>query len=433
MKKITTQALKNVIDAGTMVSILDVRTLREYIDFRIGKIPFIPLELLSHIQPEAVWKKAFPVYVISYTEKRAKAFCSKLDALGYSTFYLEEGRIETWCRENLPVINISKDIQNLDRRFMSMSSVTNNIGSMPAFNFEIFIVPLDPLGHYFRAIIGIAWFFEKMNCNVKFVFKEGFDYFENSILKVSQEPLAEKFISLRLPMREFDHHYIHIPSEYAYSVISRLSIKHDIQKQADGWIHSNLKGDWIGVHFRGTDLGIRYESFIEMDTYIYYLEKVINKHCNIFVCSDQAQFIDLMHATFPGRVFSRSIPRSYDTHCLHSGGYNSRINSPDYSDLQQRVDALIDLLILSKASLVYKTIGEFSCLTRFFNPSVKIITTAWSDRKYRKYRPENFIRPPPQIFILIIQSFFKHITSKNILGYNFRKLYSYFRRILTLS
>ena len=417
MKKITVQELKATIDARTPARILDVRTLREYIDFRIENIPFIPLELLSHIKPEAVWNKAFPVYVISYTEKRVKEFCSKLDALGYSTFYLEEGGIETWCRQNLPVINISKDIQNLDRPFMSALSVTNNIGSEPAFNFEIPIAKENAFGHYFRPIIGIAWFFEKMNCNVKFVFDEGYDYFENFILKVSKESLAEKFISLRLNMREFDRHCIHIPSEYAYSVISRLSIKQDIQKQADEWVRSNLRANWVGVHFRGTDfvIGGRGRSFIEMDTYIYYLKRVINKHCNIFVCTDQTQFIDLMHETFPGRVFSRNIQRSYDNRGLHE--------SPDYAGLQQRIDALIDLLILSKAGLVYKTAGTFSHLTRFFNPSVKIISAIWYEKRYRESHPENFIRPP-KAYLLVNQSF---------LRYNFRRACNYLKRVSTLS
>ena len=427
MKKITVQELKATIDAKTSANILDIRTLREYIDFRIKNIPFIPLELLSHIKPKVIWNKAFPVYVISYTEKRSKEFCSKLGALGYSTFYLEEGGIEAWCRQNLSVINTSEDIQDSDRRFMPALSVTNNMKSRPALNFEILIKQHFALGHYFREIIGIAWFFEKMNCNVKFVFKEGHNYFENSILKVSKESLAEKFISLRLNMREFDCHCMHIPSEYAYSVISRLSIKQDIQKQADKWVHSNLTGNWIGVHFRGTDLVVRKRrgGFVGMDTYIYYLKRIINKHCNIFVCTDQAQFIDLMHDTFPGRVFSRGIQRAYDNRKLH--------RSPEYAGLQQRIDALMDILILSKAGMVYKTAGEFSCLTRFFNPSVKIISVIWPDRRYCKHHPENFIRPPIRIFLLTSQSFLRYVTSPDVVEHNFRKLCSYFRRILTLS
>ena len=191
-----------------------------------------------------------------------------------------------------------------------------------------------------------------------------------------------------MDIREFNRYYIHIPSEYAYSVISRLSIKQDIQRQADEWVRSNLRANWVGVHFRGTDLVVRKQGggFIEMDTYIYYLERVINKHCNIFVCTDQAQFIDLMHETFPGRVFSRDIQRSYDNRRLH--------DSPDYACLQQRINALIDLLILSKAGKIYKMRGRFSYSTRFFNPSVKIISTIRFDSRYRKYHPENFIHPP---------------------------------------
>ena len=98
MEKITPQELKNVIDARRKTSILDVRTIREYIGFTIKNILFIPLELLDHIQhPEARLDKSKPVYVISYTEARAKAFCHRLEALGYRTFYVEEGGVEAWC------------------------------------------------------------------------------------------------------------------------------------------------------------------------------------------------------------------------------------------------------------------------------------------------------------------------------------------------
>ena len=385
MKKITLQELKNVIHREEKAYVLDVRTLREYLDFRIENIPFIPLELLDHIQhPEAIWKKSEPVYVISYTEARSKAFCHKLETLGYRTFYIEEGKVEAWCRNHLSVIDTTK---NCRVPYQSALATTNGTVSNPIFNFKIVIKKTPALGHYFRAIVGIAWFFEKMNCNIKFVFDERFNYFENFTLKVSPESSCNNYIALRLNMREFDRYYTWIASDYAYSVMSRLTINKELQEEADEWVGANLKGDWIGVHFRGCDLpqsqsGRKYD----MDNYMSYLKKVIDKKRSIFVCSDQAQFIDRMSESFPGRVFSRDIQRSYDNKGLHK--------HVEYSGFQQRKDALIDLLVLSNASLVYKAGGRFSSVIRFFNPEAKTVSFVSSHKHYRKYIPKNFVRTP---------------------------------------
>ena len=394
MEKITQQELKNVIDREEKGNVLDVRTLKEYLDFRIENIPFIPLELLNHIrQPEPRWYKSEPVYVISYTEARSKAFCHKLDALGYRTFYVEEGGVEAWCRKHLSVVS-TIDYQSTDK---SALAITNGTGSNPTFNFEITMTPSPSFGHYFRWIVGIAWFFEKMNCNIKFVFAKRFNYFENSILKVSQESSSNNYIALRLNMQEFQGHCMWITSEYAYMVMSRLTIKRKIREKADKWAGTNLKGNWIGVHFRGTDAAVvrrHTRNFIELEVYMSYLKRVIDKNYSIFVCSDQAQFIDRMNKAFPGRVFSRSIRRSYNNINLH-------MHHPFYyRGSWQRKDALIDLLVLSKANLIYKTAGAFSDLTRFFNPAIKIISLIAFDRQYLKCFPENFI-PIPKAHLLV--------------------------------
>ena len=228
-----------------------------------------------------------------------------------------------------------------------------------------------------------------MNCNVKFAFEEGFNYFENSTLEVPQGSSSSSYIDLKLGNVNFNYYFLWIPLEYACGVISRLTIKKEIQEQADEWMRANLKSDWVGVHFRGTDRGPNQKyskGNIKIDTYISYLKQVVDKHCNIFACSDQAQFIDRMNEAFPGRVFSRNIQRSYDQRSLH--------RDLCYKEPQQRKDALIDLLILSRADLIYKTSGNFSTAAFLFNPSVKIISLVNWNRVYRKYFPENFVRIP---------------------------------------
>ena len=395
MEKITQQELKHLYHnrAGrNKTPIIDVRTLIEFIDFRIKKVPFIPLELLDHIQrPEARWNKSKPIYVISYTEARSKAFCHKLEALGYRTFYVEEGEVEAWCRKHLSVVNTLIGYQNTNKSAL----IATNSAGLGCFVFNFKISTIQPPGwvHFFHSIISQAWFFEKMNCNIKFVFAEGQDYFENSVLKVSQKSSLENCIALRFGWKEFPDHYLWISSEYAYSVMSRLMIKKDIQEEVDKWIGVNLKDNWIGVHYRGTDMpkAKSQRDYIGMNTYISYLKKVVDKHCSIFVCSDQAQFIAQMNDAFPGRVFYRDIQRSYDQQALHL--------SKPYKGFQQQKDALIDLLILSKADLIYKTGGKFSNLARFFNPTIKIIPLITSNNKWYKFFPENFV-PPSKAHLL---------------------------------
>ncbi len=366
MEKITQQELKNVIDTKRRGCVLDARTLKEYLDFRIKNKAFVPLELLDHIQqPELRWNKSKPIYVISYTEARSKAFCHKLEALGYRTFYLEEGEVEAWCRKHLPVIDTLKSCQD-----------TNN--------FRIIISPIKAIGHYFRSIICVAWLFEKMNCNIKFAFARGFNYFENSTFEVSQEFSSNSYTDLRLKNVNFHYYYFWVPLDYACSVISKLTINKEIQDEADEWVRVNLKGDWVGVHYRGTDMTLPKYGYTKMDTYISHLKKVIDKNHDIFVCSDQAQFIDRINKAFPGRVFSRSIQRSHDNKGLH--------NDVNYKGLQQRKNALIDILVLSKANLIYKTVGNFSTTAFFFNPSINMISFVSENTRCKKCVPEKFVR-----------------------------------------
>ena len=180
-----------------------------------------------------------------------------------------------------------------------------------------------------------------------------------------------------------------IPSEYGYKIISRLKIKEALLKQSDEWVNSNLQGDWVSIHYRGTDASRRY---IAIEAYIAYLKEVLDDQCSIFACSDQAQFIEQIKEAFPGRVFSREITRSYDNRPLHEG--------ETYRSNQQAKDALIDILILSKTKLIYTNISWFVDVVRFFNPTVKIISfdLIFSGFKYYK-KIDNFI-PVPKAHLL---------------------------------
>ena len=180
-----------------------------------------------------------------------------------------------------------------------------------------------------------------------------------------------------------------ISAEYGHEMISKLRIKEALLQQADEWVNSNLQGDWVSVHYRGTDANRR---LIAIETYIAYLKEILDDQCSIFACSDQAQFIEQIKEAFPGRVFSREITRSQDNKSLH--------RDTIYRGNQQVQDALIDILILSKAKLIYTTGSWFIEIVRFFNPAVKIVSFDLMHLIFKYHRKiDNFI-PIPKAHLL---------------------------------
>ena len=236
----------------------------------------------------------------------------------------------------------------------------------------IISVAENPIGNIFSILIGTAWFCEKLNIRMYV----NNIVFENTVFK-SHNKFRKKFRKTR----EITQFFAWFPrsmisSEYGNKVISQLGIRKDIQQKADNWTHHNLQGDFIGIHYRGTDAKeIVTDRYMTIDSYIIYLKEVLGENCNIFACSDQEQFIKRFHAAFPGQVVSRDITRSYNEVPLHMGS--------EYVGDQQKEDALIDLLILSKASLIYTNGSYFADMARFLNPKIKIVSLDGREAYYK--------------------------------------------------
>ena len=167
-----------------------------------------------------------------------------------------------------------------------------------------------------------------------------------------------------------------ISSDYGHKVLTRLSIKECLQKSANEWLESHIKGDWVAVHYRGTDTKKHRNGYckkryrIDLKPCVTYLKAVLDSQYSIFACSDQAQFIDEMKAAFPERVFARDIKRSHDNTPLHK----PLVPLAKYDNYEHERDALIDILILAKAGLIYTTGSGFVDVVRYFNPETKIIS-----------------------------------------------------------
>ena len=245
-------------------------------------------------------------------------------------------------------------------------------GLIPAKCISVYYPPA--IGHSLDRIVAVSYFCEAAGVNLRFQNSYfSFSYFESDTL-INRANLS------RLPYRIFPRIMdaiacfaaYGISSEYGYKIISQLSIKRSYKKAADEWFDKHIKGNWVAVHYRGTDVEAGKERIyksryrMKLDNYIVYLQGVLENHGSIFVCSDQQQFIDKMHEAFPGSVFARDIQRSYDDRALHQ--------AKEYIGIQQQQDALIDMLILAKADLIYTTGSGFVDAVRYLNTEIKIIS-----------------------------------------------------------
>ena len=238
------------------------------------------------------------------------------------------------------------------------------------------ILQYGNVGSTLFTLVGIAWICEKLNINLRPV-REKSAYYDifNATLNYSESCQCEEFTKLREPVTKIEHiRHLRInlrgvltefsrnkiSSEYGHKIISTLSIKQELHQQADQWYQTNIKRNFIAIHYRGTDA--LFQRKMTVDAYIKYLQKVLDKDHYIFACSEKEQFIARMKTTFPGRVVARNIRRSYTDEPIHDG-----------CDSQQIRDAFIDLLILSKAELIYTVGSNFTDIVRFLTPTIKII------------------------------------------------------------
>ena len=244
--------------------------------------------------------------------------------------------------------------------------------------------------------ITIAWFCEKLGVNLEFTRdndSKGIETFFENYVNVEQyrknHPQSDITITngsgvvLRRRSGIRIAEYL-VPPEVGHKTLSKLSVRSDLEKHTDEYIALNTNEDWVAVHFRGTDIIALKDKFpfiytITLESYIVYLKKILDNHCRIFACSDQAQFIDEMQVAFPSRVFARAIQRSTNHDPLH------QVDSESVP--RQKKDAFMDLLVLARAKLIYTTGSGFVDVVRFFNPKTKIISLDGRKRSGNNYLP----------------------------------------------
>ena len=134
--------------------------------------------------------------------------------------------------------------------------------------------------------------------------------------------------------------------------------KNHIVEKADKFFSNHLTANTIiGLHIRGTDFN--YASPIAINKYIKSINEIINaltdKNYQIFVATDQQQYLDKLMETFSHKVVARDVTRS-TTNLVP-------LMNNNVSGYQKGEEALIDLLLLSKCSFIIKgpaALGEIA-------------------------------------------------------------------------
>ncbi len=134
---------------------------------------------------------------------------------------------------------------------------------------------------YVFEIIGVAWFGEKMNINIKVKCADLEDLFDNFELIRSPKNLHEGYTTSITLIRLWQNYAkFAVPAEFGYKVISELAIKADFREQADEWINSKPQGNWVGIHYRGTDINISSGyRLVSIENYVAYLKGACNLNC----------------------------------------------------------------------------------------------------------------------------------------------------------
>ena len=96
MQTISVEALKELIDAGEKINLVDVREPHEHADFNIGGI-LLPLGQVQTLQIDAIEDlKNEPVYIYCRSGNRSGQACLMLESMGYSNLFNVSGGMLAW-------------------------------------------------------------------------------------------------------------------------------------------------------------------------------------------------------------------------------------------------------------------------------------------------------------------------------------------------
>lgn len=145
-----------------------------------------------------------------------------------------------------------------------------------------------------------------------------------------------------------------------------IHLKSHVQQKIDAFVTAHFKNSKIiGIHYRGTDKKIE-ASCVPYETVSAMLQSEIEDDDVIFfVATDDALFLEHMHKEFSGRVCAIDAIRSTDGKPIHY--------PPSKHMYKKGEDALLDCILLSKCTKLYKMASNLSDTSMKFNPTVPVV------------------------------------------------------------
>ena len=126
---ISPKELQNLVQAGTAVELIDVRTPVEYREVHVSFARNVPLDQLDAAKVAAGRTNTDPLYVICRSGSRGKQACEKFQAAGYTNIVNIEGGTLAWDQAGLSVVRGKKAI-SLERQVRIAAGSLVLVGSI---------------------------------------------------------------------------------------------------------------------------------------------------------------------------------------------------------------------------------------------------------------------------------------------------------------
>lgn len=159
-----------------------------------------------------------------------------------------------------------------------------------------------------------------------------------------------------------------ISRERSYELIQRyIKPKPHIQEKVNSFCATHFKDNYIiGVHFRGTDKYTEAKpcSYKEVCDAI---KPQLIKHpdAKIFIATDELGFLMYAQMRYPGKVVSIRMQRSTNKNALHHSRSDNKYLIGENS--------VLDCLLLSRCSVLFKMASNLSDASAKFNPNIPVI------------------------------------------------------------
>lgn len=123
------KTLHDLVQSGSSVELIDVRTPIEYREVHVGFARNVPLDQLDATQFASGRDGSKPLYVICRSGSRGKQACEKFLAAGYTNIVNVEGGTQAWDQAGLPVVRGQKAI-SLERQVRIAAGLLVLLGSV---------------------------------------------------------------------------------------------------------------------------------------------------------------------------------------------------------------------------------------------------------------------------------------------------------------